>query len=156
MSKDAPALKTQTSANVHFKSSDYFSTAVFPQDFQAALLKTMEFLGILLVPQWRQRLIWQPHVVARLIQVIIKKYTCKFLFKSLWQVLLCIARDRLMCSPYAVAARWRCQWWWNDEIRYPHHLFIFHCGHVFLESECLHLQEALKNWLHKCKAIDAF
>lgn len=57
MSKDAPAFKTQTSANVHFKSSDYFSRAMFPQDFQAALLKTMEYFGILFVLQWRQRLI---------------------------------------------------------------------------------------------------
>lgn len=57
MSKDAPAFKTQTSANIHFKSSDYFSRAMFPQDFQAALLKTMEYFGILLVLQWRQRLI---------------------------------------------------------------------------------------------------
>lgn len=57
MSKDAPALKTHALANIHFKSSDYFSRAVFPQDSQAALLKTMEFFGILLVLQWRQRLI---------------------------------------------------------------------------------------------------
>lgn len=49
MSKDAPALKTQaaenTHFNTHFKSLDYFSRATFPQDCQAALLKTKEFFG---------------------------------------------------------------------------------------------------------------
>lgn len=47
MSKDAPGLKTQTSANIRFKLSGYFSRAVFPQDFKTGLLKTMEILRYL-------------------------------------------------------------------------------------------------------------
>lgn len=46
MSKDAPALRTQTSANTYFASLGYFSGAVFPQNCQVALLKTKEFFGI--------------------------------------------------------------------------------------------------------------
>lgn len=30
---------------------------------------------------------------------------------------------------------------------------VFHWGHIFLESKCLHLQGAFNNCLHKCKGV---
>lgn len=30
---------------------------------------------------------------------------------------------------------------------------VFHWGHIFLESKCLHLQGAFNNYLHNCKGV---